>query len=110
MVLIRRGIIPASAAIDPATTAWVNAVVTNGGSVSNARKTLVNNLISGLKTDGVWTDLDRLWLYAGENQPSALTDLVATGLATAVNSPTFTTDNGFTGVDASTTVYIDSGF
>lgn len=82
---------------DSATDAWTAVVVANGGTVSAARKTLVDNLIVGLKADGVWTKLDRLWLHAAENAPSALTDLVTNTLATTVNSPTFTTDRGYTG-------------
>jgi hypothetical protein len=94
--------------IDAATLAWANAVVTNGGSVSDVRLKVVDDLIAGLKSDGVWAKLDRLWLHAGENQASGLTDLVATSLATTVNSPAFTTDRGFQG-DASTQ-YINTGF
>jgi hypothetical protein len=98
---------------DAATTTWVNAVIAGGGTVSSTRQDLVNGLIVGLKTDGVWLKLDRLWLFAGENQPSALIDIIAVSLATAVNSPTFTTDRGYTGVAAgglSASVYIASGY
>lgn len=94
--------------LDAATIAWVNAVVANGGSVSGVRKTLVNDLIVGLKADGLFTKLDRLWLHAGENQPSALTDIVADSSATTVNSPTFTIDRGYTG--NGTTSYLASGY
>jgi hypothetical protein len=76
---------------------WKDNVVNNGGTVSAGRLTLVNNLITGLVSDGVWSKLDRLWLHAGENQPSALTDLVAFALAQTTNSPTFTIDRGYTG-------------
>jgi hypothetical protein len=88
---------PASAALDPATTAWVSAVVTAGGTVSGARQTVVNNLIVGLKADGVWTKLDRLWIFAAENSFSALTDLVALDGATAIAAPAFAADRGYTG-------------
>ena len=88
---------PAAAGGDEAeTTAWVAEVVSNGGTVSAGRQTIVNDLIAGLKADGVWIKLDRLWLFAAEDQPSALTDLVGLTLATAVNSPTFTADEGYT--------------
>ena len=90
---------------DAATIAWVNQVVTNGGTVSAGRQTLVDNLIVGLKADGIWTKLERLWLFAAENTISALTDLVGLTLATANNSPTFTADVGYTGVDAGTDVH-----
>lgn len=93
---------------DAATTAWVAAVVSAGGTVSDARKVLVDDLIAGLKTDSIWTKLDRLWLFAAENAASALTDLVVPASATAVNTPTFTTDRGYAGDGA--TSYINLAF
>jgi hypothetical protein len=93
---------------DPAAYTWATAVIGDGGTVSNGRKFLVSNLIKGLKTDGVWTKLDRLWLFAAENSQSALRDLVAASAATATSSPTFTTDRGYTGNGSSS--YINSNF
>ena len=46
-----------------------------------AGKKLVNDLIVGLKTDGVWTKLDRLWIFAAENAKSSIIDMV--GLASS---------------------------
>jgi hypothetical protein len=102
------GIVPIP--LDPATTAWVNAVVANGGSVTAGRQQVVNNLIKSLKGNGVWAKLDRLFIFAAENTASALTDMVADALATTNGSPSFTANRGYTGVDASTTVFIDTGF
>jgi hypothetical protein len=76
-------------------TAWAAQVVTNGGTVSAGRKTLVSDLIAGLKSDGIWTKLDRLWIFAAENTQSALTDLKGLDLATENNTPTFTVDRGY---------------
>jgi hypothetical protein len=98
----------AAGGLDPATTAWVNQVVTNGGTVSTGRRTIVDTLITGLKTDGLWTKLDRLWLFAAENSQSALTDLVALASATPVNSPTFTVDRGYAGNGTSS--YLNSNY
>jgi hypothetical protein len=96
---------------DIATQAWVQQVLRNGGSVSTTRQGVVDTLIKGLKTDGVWSKLDRLWLFAAENSQAALTDLVGLTLATANGSPTFTTDRGYTGQDLATpTAYVDSGY
>jgi hypothetical protein len=96
---------------DVATQVWTQTVLRNGGSVSPTRQGAVDTLIKGLKADGVWSKLDRLWLLAAENSQAALTDLVGLTLATAVGSPTFTTDRGYTGTDATlATNYIDSGF
>ena len=57
------------------TTGWIGKVYELGGTVSSTRRTLVDALISGLKSDGVWPKLDRLWLFAAENATSALVDL-----------------------------------
>jgi hypothetical protein len=99
-----------AAGLDAATTAWAVQVVTNGGTVSTGRKTTVNNLIVGLKADGIWTKLDRLYILAAENTQSALTDLKGLVLATANGPPTFVVDRGYTGTDGSGTVWIDTGF
>lgn len=87
---------------------WARQVIINGGAVSATRQSLVADLISGLMRDGVWSKLDRLWLFANENQQAALTDIVANALATNVNSTTFTTDRGFTGNGSS--MYINSQY
>jgi hypothetical protein len=81
--------------LDSATQAWVAAVAAAGGYVSAARQVQIDNFIGGLKSDGIWSKLDRLWLFAAENIPSALTDLVVQGMATAVNSPLFNSSTGF---------------
>jgi hypothetical protein len=97
--------------LDPATTAWVAAVIANGGTVSGTQQGFVDTLIKGLKADGIFSKLDRLWLFASENTFQALTDIVADALATAVGAPTFNANLGYTGQDAaSPTKYIDSGF
>jgi len=108
---IQQGYVGGPLPFDTATIAWVNAVVTNGGTVSTPRKSLVNSLILNLKSTGIWQKLDRLWLLAAENTQSSLTDLVGLSLATAVGAPTFTTDRGYAGQDAaSPTAYLDLGF
>lgn len=99
--------------LDAATVAWVNQVVTNGGTVSTGRKTTVNTMIVSMKSAGVWSLLDRLWILAAENSISARTDMVGLTLASVVGSPTFTTDRGFTGTDTGfngATNYLDSGW
>jgi hypothetical protein len=97
---------------DVSTQAWVQQVLRNGGSVSPTRQGIVDTLIKGLKSDGVWSKLDRLWLLAAENSQAALTDLVGLTLATATGSPTFTTDRGYTGTDTASPagVRIDTGY
>jgi hypothetical protein len=96
-------------AADADIAAWKASVFAAGGSVSSARETIVTTLILGLKADGVWAKLDRLWLFAAENTQSALRDLKVRTVATAVNSPAFDTVNfrGYTGNSSS--AYIDTG-
>jgi hypothetical protein len=83
------------AAENAKTTAWVNAVVAAGGSVSAGRRTIINSLFDSL--DGSSLAPARLWLHAAENSQSALIDLFALASATAVNSPTFTANQGYQG-------------
>jgi hypothetical protein len=96
--------------VDALTAAWKTAVIGAGGTVSDARLTVVNSLIIGLRSDGLIAKLDRLWLLAAENSFSALIDLIAHSAAVAVNAPAFTVDRGYTGVDSSSTIYIETNF
>lgn len=89
-------------------TAWSAAVVSAGGTVSGAQKAYVQALVGSLKASGVWASLDRLWLFAAENSTQALIDLVTRTTATAVNSPTFIANQGYTG--NGTTSYVNTGF
>jgi hypothetical protein len=72
-------------------------VIAAGGTVSSTREGYLNTLVNGLIADGVWAKLDRLWIFAAENTQSALIDLKALDQAAEVNSPTFTTNKGYTG-------------
>jgi hypothetical protein len=103
--------IVATPVLDSATAAWVAAVVSNGGTVSAGRSTIINNLIIGLKADGIWTKLDRLWLLAAENEAAAMVDLVHDAVATK-GSPAFLTDRGYTGNDSNNpgSSFIDTGW
>lgn len=93
-----------SSTLDPATQAWIAAV--GSSNVSTPRAALVDAMIVGLKADGVWTKLDRLWLFAAENTASALVDMVADTTATPTLGPVFTADRGYAGNGLN--AYIDS--
>ena len=70
-----------------------------------------NALINGLVSDGVWSKLDVLYIFATQNTTTALLNLISSSFTgTANGSPSFTTDRGYTGVDASSTVFINTGF
>lgn len=75
--------------LDPATTAWISAVTGAGGSVSGTQQTRVNTLVVCLKTNGLFTIGDRLWLYAGESDVhQAAIDLINLSAHTLVSTPT----------------------
>lgn len=76
---------------------------------TNARKALIDTLVGGLKSSGVWSKLDALYVFAAADSQAArrnwIQDLYN---ATAVSSPTFTADRGFAGDGAAS--YVDSTF
>lgn len=74
----------------------------------NTRKGLIDTLVGSLKTAGVWTKLDFLYLLGAHDADAALINAVSPGTynALAVNSPSFTVDRGYT-TDA-TTSYLNS--
>lgn len=92
--------------LDPDAVRWIAAV--GQSNVSASRGRLVSDTIRALKGAGVWTDLDLLPVLAAENAASALVDWKALKSMTAVNSPTFTTDQGY--AFNGTTSYINTGF
>lgn len=62
------------------------------------RTALYVALIDGLVADGVWAKLEVLYVFAAADAPTALTNLTnGTYSATAVNTPTFAADRGYTG-------------
>lgn len=74
-----------------------------------ARKALINDLIAGLIADGVWARLDCLFLLASHTSQAGLLNAINPAqAATAVSSPTFTTDRGFSTDGAAS--YVDTGF
>jgi hypothetical protein len=66
----------AGPSFDAATTAWANAVISDGGTVGASQKGFVDTLIRGLKTDGLFTLGDALWLYGSENVHQAKISLL----------------------------------
>ena len=76
---------------------------------SSSQQTLQNNLLASLKSAGVWSKLDTFVLFATNgNSDFALIDWKRLLQYTAVNSPTFTTNQGFQGNGS--TSYINTNF
>ena len=68
-------------------------------------------LLNGLDTDGLTSKLDVLRILATQDSTTALLNLISNNFNAALHgTPTFTADRGFTGVDSSTFVYIQSNF
>jgi hypothetical protein len=69
------------------------------------RKGLINTYVAGLKTAGVWTKLDLLYVLAAHDEQAARLNWVAPATFEAVNvgaGPTFVADRGITGNGSST--------
>lgn len=74
-----------------------------------ARKVLINTTIGSLISGGVWSKLDALYVIAAEDAQAARRNWLADQYnATAISSPTFTTDRGYAG--NGTTSYLTTGF
>jgi hypothetical protein len=74
------------------------------GAPSDARKIVINDLILALKNAGVWTKIDKLYVLAAHDAQAASLNWKSPGAnaLTANNSPTFTTDRGYTGNGSNT--------
>jgi hypothetical protein len=81
--------------LDPATSAWVTAAGGSPAHVSAGRVTVVDTFIKCVKSANLWGKLDRYWLLAGEDQTSALVDMVNLQSATVTGTPTFTASKGY---------------
>jgi len=76
---------------------------------SASQQALQNQLVIDLKDAGVWSKLDTFAVFATDgNENFALIDWIRLSQYSAVNSPTFTTDIGFTGDGAS--AYMNTNF
>lgn len=99
LTLLGAGGPSAPASYDTDAQAYFDAIVTNGGSDPNTtRKNLINDLVLGLKSDSIWSKITALYLFAAHDSVAARVNLKdPSNVAAAVNSPTFTTDRGYTG-------------
>jgi hypothetical protein len=76
---------------------------------TETRKGLIDAVIVSLKTNGIWTKLDALYMFAAADAQASLLNWKSTSFnATNVSATAFATDVGYTGDGASD--YIDSNF
>lgn len=74
------------------------------------RKGNINTMVAALKTAGVWSKLDVMYAFAAADSQASLINWKNPGTfnASAVNTPTFTTDRGYAGNGS--TSYVNSTF
>jgi len=61
------------------------------------RQSLINTTVKNLKTAGIWSKLDGLWMLAAHSEQAGLLNWKTQIAATKVSTPTFVTDRGFAG-------------
>jgi hypothetical protein len=90
--------------------AVLNYATTQGYTLpSSGQQALQNQLVLDLKNGGIWSKLDTFGVFATDGDSDfALIDWIRLSDYTAVNSPTFTTNDGFSG--NGTSAYIDTNF
>lgn len=95
---------------DPDYQAVLNYATTQGYTLPSAsQRVKQNQLMVDLKNGGIWSKLDTFAVFATDGSSDfALIDWVRLLDYTAVNSPTFTADEGFQGNGTSS--YIDTNF
>ena len=73
------------------------------------RRNIINDLIKGLKDDGIWNLLDVLVINAAHSAQAGILNWInSSHTSTLVNAPTFTLNQGFTGNGS--TSYIDTEY
>lgn len=97
--------------LDADTILWLAQLTTSFGTNPSASAiTAMNTLIVGLKADGNWTLLDRLWIFAQSVQGYARVSIKnpSSTQITEVNTPTWTANQGYTG--NGTNMYLNTNY
>lgn len=96
LVGTRRALLSRKPLYDPSAIAIFNAFTTPP---TSARKTIINNLVVSLKSVGVWTLLDILYLTAAADSQAATINWKSPAgfMLVPVSAPGFVADQGFTG-------------
>lgn len=91
---------------NPYVFAWVNQVIANGGTVTDAEKAAVRTFVESIDI----VEFDRLWVFGLGNEIAAKTSIVnpSATIITNVNGVAFTPSLGFTGNGS--TSYLDTNY
>lgn len=101
-----RGPIALSFAVSPE----VSQFLARSSSLDTPHTAAYTALIDGLVADGVWAKLDTLYIFATQNQATALQNLKSSSYtATIAGSVTFAADDGFT-LPGTGTDYVNTNF
>jgi len=73
-----------------------------------ARKVLIDTTIRALIDGGYWATRDSIWFEAAHSEQAALLDWKRVNDLTKVNTPTFTTDRGFTSTSGTNIISVAS--
>ena len=93
---------------DPDALAYFTAAALAGTTLDAAHKTAFNDFFVAMKADGLLTSChDDIWLLGNQAAPAALISALLLDTVTAVNSPTFDADRGYTGNGS--TSYLNTG-
>lgn len=88
-------------------TAWLARIPTVGATYRSAS----NNWICGLVTAGTWAKLGAFWVPGTQDATTANLNLKSSSFTLTPNgSPNFSANNGYLGVEGSTTVFLDTGY
>jgi hypothetical protein len=88
-------------------TAWFG----RAGALDTTHHNAYDNLICGLVSDGVWAKGDAIYVFAAPNTTAANLNLKSSSFSiTANGAPNFVPNDGYLGVEASTTVYLNTNY
>lgn len=107
LLWVKRGFVRNNAGYDTDAIALLDAMTVQPSAI---RRSLINSTISALKTANLWADIDVMYVLAAHDAQAARLNWKAPGsfAATVIGSPTFTSDQGYTG-DGSTGA-LDTGW
>jgi hypothetical protein len=110
MILATHGIVQSSGGFEPEYQAILDYATLQGYALPiPSQQVKQNKLVVDLKNAGIWSKLDTFAVFATDGSSDfALIDWIRLSQYTAVNSPTFTTNVGFSG--NGTSAYIDTNY
>lgn len=98
----------ATPSYDADVQAWSDAC--SGTKPSASLMSNLSTFVTSLKSNSIWTKLDRIWLYASETEEQALKCIRTRTNSTKIGSPSFTISVGYGGFTTSGVVALDPSY